>query len=228
MLHRLCVHMLFSSSLMEIKQLFFKPLMQESSSHPVVLNFNHIFTITYCTIHFLSIWLNENETPDVTMLRGRELLICHCSLLVLDLSFSASLFYVRENKLVAHKVVIFFKSGLCALYGHCSKLRSLMDGCSRGMGTGRWIEMTYISMTAALWIARAVVGLVSTQGTEWQSEKSPLLPAAQSMHKDNRCPRAAMKGSTAWSFSRCSCITWFHHNLIICIFYLCIHWVVVI
>lgn len=81
----------------------------------------------------------------------------------------------------------------------------------------RWIEMTYISMAAALWIARAVVGLVSTQGTEWQSEKSPLLPAAQSMHKDNRCPRAGMRGSTAWSFSRCSCINWFHHNLIICI-----------
>jgi len=155
--------------------------------------------------------------PDVTMLRGRELLICHCSLSV-DLSFSTSLFYVRENKLVVgHKVLIFFKSGLCALYGRCSKLHSLMDGCSRGMGTGRWIEMTYISMAAALWIARTVVGLVLTQGTEWQSEKSPLLPAAQSMHKDNRCPRAGMRGSTAWSFSRCSCINWFPHNLIICI-----------
>jgi len=49
-------------------------------------------------------------SPDVTMLRGRELLICHCSLSV-DLSFSAILFYVRENKLVVgHKVLIFFPS----------------------------------------------------------------------------------------------------------------------
>lgn len=53
---------------------------------------------------------------DVTMLSGRELWICHRSLLV-DLSFSASLFYVRENKLVGHKVLIFFKSGLCAFMG---------------------------------------------------------------------------------------------------------------
>lgn len=190
-------------------------LWQESWSHLLLLHFQHIFQ-KYSTIHFLSIRLNEDETTDVTMLSGRELWICHRSLL-LDLSFSASLFYVRENKLVGHKVLIFFKSGLCAFYGRCSKLHSLMDGCSRGMGTGRWIEMTCISMAAALWIARAVVGLVSTRGTEWQSEKSPLLPAAQSMHKDNRGPRAGMRWSTARSFSLCSCINWFHHNLIICI-----------
>ncbi len=128
------------------------------------------------TIPFLSVRLHEDETTDVTMLSGREPWVCHRSLLV-DLYFSASLFYVRENKLVGHKVLIFFKSGLCAVYGHCSKLHSLVDGCSRGMGTERWNE-SYISMAAALRIAGAVVGLVSTRGTEWQSEKSPLLPAA--------------------------------------------------
>lgn len=90
-------------------------------------------------------------------------------------------------------------------------------GCSRGMGTGRWIEMSYISMAAVLWIAGAVVGLVSTRGTEWQSEKSPLLPAAQTVHKDNRGPRARMRWSAAWSFSLCNCIKWFRHSLIVCV-----------
>ncbi len=214
---------------MQNKTAFSEPLMlwQESSSL-IFIFISYIYTTSIyfrSTIPFLSVRLHEDETTDITMLSGREPWICHRSLLV-DLSFSASLFYVRENKLVGHKVLIFFKSGLCAVYGRCSTLHSLMDGCSRGMGTGRWIEMSYISMAAALWIAGAVVGLVSTQGTEWQSEKSPLLPAAQTMLKDNRGPRAGMRWSTARSFSLCNCIKWFHHSLIIYILslYMLLFW----